>query len=168
MARQDLSPIRSWSGYSCVLACAIARLTGLPVQGQFEVLRAGLPGCLRHAFCRLPDGRIIDEHGIREGYDIAFTPPHPRERDPSIVGYLVCDTDEFDPLLTSASPHDIAAVMRASGALGWVRTSFGADLAEAGIALIPGRFRWPNDVVRRRRRAMAAILEASRSRRLAA
>jgi hypothetical protein len=168
MARSSVSTIHSWNGRSCVLACAIARLTGLPVQGQFEVLRAGVPGHLMHAFCRLPDGRIIDANGIREDYTVAFTPRSSATRNITVAGYLVCDTDEFDPLLTTTSPHDILAVMRETGALSWVRTHLGPALADAGIPLMPGRFRWPNDVVRRRRFAMAAILDASRVRRLAA
>ncbi len=168
MARSAAPAIHSWNGRSCVLACAIARLTGLPVQGQFEVLRAGLPGRLINAFCRLPDGRIVDADGIREGYEIDFIPRDRSVGDINIAGYIVCNTDEFDTLLTNASPHDIQVVMRETAALAWVKNRLGRELADAGIPLLPGRFRWPQDVQRRRRAAMAAILDASRTRKLAA
>lgn len=162
MSPATLDPDRDWGGYCCVLASAISRLTGLPMQGEFEVLTSGEPGFLGHAFCRLPDGRIVDGRGIRPGYPLDTLEPRcEHDTDESVLGYLVIDTDERDPTLTEVRLYDIADTMRETEALAWVRTVLGPPLAELGIPLKAGRYRRPPRYRARRAGALRAIRAAA-------
>lgn len=159
MTPLDLSADRDWAGHCCVIAAAIARLTGLPMQGAFEVLTSGGPGFLSHAFCRLPDGRIVDAGGIRQGYPLDTLEPRcEHDPDETVLGYLVVDTDERDPMLTEVRLHAIAETLRETHALAWVRRNLGPALEANGFPLRAGRYRRPP---RHRGRRAAALRQVA-------
>lgn len=162
MTPLDLSADRDWAGLCCIIASATARLTGLPMQGAFEVLTSGGPGFLCHAFCRLPDGRIVDAHGIRSGYPLDTLEPRcEHDDDETVLGYLVVDTDERDPMLTEVRLHNIAETLRETHALAWVRRNLGPALAAQGIPLRPARYRRPPRHRARRAAALRQIAAAA-------
>jgi hypothetical protein len=119
-----------WSGFCDVLAIAISRDYDLPVWGAFERLRDGQLGFLCHAFCRLPDGRIVDCDGIS-----AMISPEECSSgdDPDVVGFAIVPTGEHDPHLLSLARHDYDLEIERTGAREFIAEQLAPLLEAAGI-----------------------------------
>lgn len=120
----------SWDGYCDVIAIAISRQYGLPVMGAFERLDDGRLGVLCHAFCRLPDGRIVDSDGIS---DMILPEECSSGADPKVVGFSIVDTGEHDPHLLSLERYDYDHEIEQLKADDWIAENLAPALAELGI-----------------------------------
>lgn len=124
-----------WNGYCDVLAIALARRYGLETMGAFELLRDGGRGFLCHAFCMLPDGRIVDCDGISPMIRPEECSSSP---DPEVVGFVVVPTGENDPHLISLARHDYEAEIERLDAYGWIEENLAGALEQAGVRPVAG------------------------------
>jgi len=120
-----------WNTGLCdVMAAAISRRYGLPMMGAFERLKDGSTGFLAHAFCRLPDGRMIDAAGpapmiTEEECDSGD--------DPDVVGFAIIDTAEDDPTLVDVRDHDIRECLEQLRPGEWLERNLDPVMEELGI-----------------------------------